>query len=55
MFGEGREYPLGEENPIRVQKTWGVPSTWGNVSYPLLLFSHVCLGILYNFLLGGML
>lgn len=55
MFGEGWEYPLGEENPVRFQQTLGVPSAQGNASYPLLLFSCMCLGILYNLSSGGML
>lgn len=48
------EFPLEEEDPVRVQHIWGVPFALGNASYPFLLFSFVRLGTLYNLSFGGM-
>ncbi|KAB1212245.1 hypothetical protein CJ030_MR5G025013 [Morella rubra] len=40
VSGEGKEYPLGEENPIRVQHTWGVPSAWAQHALDLTPEEH---------------
>lgn len=38
VSGEGWKYPPDEENPVRVQQSWGVLSTQGNASDYLALF-----------------
>lgn len=44
MSDEIWEYPPEEENPIKIQRSWGVPSTRGNA------FDHLIFFILVVFL-----
>lgn len=49
MSDERWEYPPEKENPIKIQRSWGVPSTRGNALDHLIFFSFsLCFCVTYH-------